>query len=624
MYTTTFYSFKGGVGRTMALLNCATELAQRGRRVLLVDFDLEAPGIPTFEGFSGANDSPGIVDYVSDYLARGTAPTVEKYIFRSETFDAAGGCVWLMSAGKQDPAYSAKLHAIDWQHLYDKHAGFLLFEDLKAQWKETLSPDYVFIDSRTGHTDEGGICTRQLPDAVCFLFFPNDQNLVGLSTLLEDVRSEAKPPRGKVIDLHFVPSNVPNLDDEEGILRHRIARFRDTLQYKEPSATIHHYNSLVLLNQTIFTKHRRSTQLSREYQELTEAIIAKNLRDRDAAIGALTEFQAALGRPGREYEVSVHDIEEKLEKISENHSADGEIQYRMGIVRMRMGELPEAESLLSNAIKLGHTLPALYMNRATCHRAMGNDRAAVADISEVLRRESVSERDFMFATRWLIDLDPSLAHQVEEAPALDRLKPNVKLQLATDMMRSRKALPTLIFILRRWKQLIPDKQLEISIRTRLILSLIALRRYRDAITEIEQLPRSTQEHEAVAEAFNYAIAIWGEKDVPSRELFQTVADLHRRGEGKGGPNYHQCMALTFWILGEERMAREHLDQSKLFPTANPKTQFSCWRYLEASPAEFYADVSKMEHLLRGGPVAPEFMTEPPEVELLLTNGIKLN
>ena len=37
MYVTTFYSFKGGVGRTMALINAAVALALRGRRVLAVD-----------------------------------------------------------------------------------------------------------------------------------------------------------------------------------------------------------------------------------------------------------------------------------------------------------------------------------------------------------------------------------------------------------------------------------------------------------------------------------------------------------------------------------------------------------------------------------------------------------
>lgn len=42
----TFYSYKGGTGRTMALANIACLLAQRqGQRVLMIDWDLEAPGL---------------------------------------------------------------------------------------------------------------------------------------------------------------------------------------------------------------------------------------------------------------------------------------------------------------------------------------------------------------------------------------------------------------------------------------------------------------------------------------------------------------------------------------------------------------------------------------------------
>ena len=48
MFVTTFYSYKGGVGRTMALANVAALLAEIGRRVLVVDFDLEAPGVPSY------------------------------------------------------------------------------------------------------------------------------------------------------------------------------------------------------------------------------------------------------------------------------------------------------------------------------------------------------------------------------------------------------------------------------------------------------------------------------------------------------------------------------------------------------------------------------------------------
>jgi cellulose biosynthesis protein BcsQ len=44
----TFYSYKGGVGRTMALVNTAHILARDGWRVLMVDFDLEAPEMTHF------------------------------------------------------------------------------------------------------------------------------------------------------------------------------------------------------------------------------------------------------------------------------------------------------------------------------------------------------------------------------------------------------------------------------------------------------------------------------------------------------------------------------------------------------------------------------------------------
>ena len=64
MYVTTFYSFKGGVGRSMALANAAVELAQRGRRVLTVDFDLEAPGLDTFDVLRPPEEVPGIIEFV--------------------------------------------------------------------------------------------------------------------------------------------------------------------------------------------------------------------------------------------------------------------------------------------------------------------------------------------------------------------------------------------------------------------------------------------------------------------------------------------------------------------------------------------------------------------------------
>jgi hypothetical protein len=44
----TFYSYKGGVGRSMALANIAELLYRSGLRVLMIDFDLEAPGLEQY------------------------------------------------------------------------------------------------------------------------------------------------------------------------------------------------------------------------------------------------------------------------------------------------------------------------------------------------------------------------------------------------------------------------------------------------------------------------------------------------------------------------------------------------------------------------------------------------
>src|SRR5437588_296720 len=67
----TFYSFKGGVGRSMAVAGIANLLARQGLRVLAIDFDLEAPGLERY--FFEAKESRrvrgelGLMDLLTKY-----------------------------------------------------------------------------------------------------------------------------------------------------------------------------------------------------------------------------------------------------------------------------------------------------------------------------------------------------------------------------------------------------------------------------------------------------------------------------------------------------------------------------------------------------------------------------
>jgi Mrp family chromosome partitioning ATPase len=71
----TFYSYKGGVGRTMALANIAVLMAAWGKRVLVVDWDLEAPGVEHFLAeraeLASIQQGKGLIELLTE-LSEGT------------------------------------------------------------------------------------------------------------------------------------------------------------------------------------------------------------------------------------------------------------------------------------------------------------------------------------------------------------------------------------------------------------------------------------------------------------------------------------------------------------------------------------------------------------------------
>src|SRR5712691_10016640 len=74
----TFYSYKGGTGRSMALANIAWILASNGKRVLMVDWDLEAPGLhryfhPFLQDKNLASSS-GVIDLMMNFEAAAIQP----------------------------------------------------------------------------------------------------------------------------------------------------------------------------------------------------------------------------------------------------------------------------------------------------------------------------------------------------------------------------------------------------------------------------------------------------------------------------------------------------------------------------------------------------------------------
>lgn len=171
----TFYSFKGGVGRSFALSNVAILLARWGYRVLTVDWDLEAPGLPAyFKPLLASPPTTGIIDLVDDFATGAQKPSAA---YVTELVLDEPGVVHLLAAGgQQDEDYARRVQSIDWAALYNQ--GFAdALELCRADWTEAY--DFVLIDSRTGFADIASICTAHLPDHLVVLFTANDQSVTG-------------------------------------------------------------------------------------------------------------------------------------------------------------------------------------------------------------------------------------------------------------------------------------------------------------------------------------------------------------------------------------------------------------------------------------------------------------
>lgn len=230
----TFYSFKGGVGRSMALINTAGILVGRGFRVLVIDMDLEAPGLsylnpnaPDVEP-SAAVSGPrplqaGFVDLLNDAKARGEqadlflmtpaqleAKYTQEYHVPDELREFKDGSLRIMPAGMFDGEYARRFDQLNLRELYQDGLGEPLIRAFKKKLAESGLYDYVLIDSRTGFSDEAGICTRDLADHLMILTGLNRQNVEGTCSFLRALRAAAS---GNEVTFDIILSPVPNGED---------------------------------------------------------------------------------------------------------------------------------------------------------------------------------------------------------------------------------------------------------------------------------------------------------------------------------------------------------------------------------------------------------------------------
>lgn len=293
----TFYSYKGGVGRSMAVLNVSALLAARGFRVLVIDFDLEAPGLSHLlvearekqaaqsrsKKKKPAIPCAGVVEFLADAKAKGTKSDLFSKPFpkvaKSYTFDYPipeelhahrDGRLIVMPAGKTDGSYSARLNNLDLAGLYQQGLGQGLMRRFKQALAESGLYDYVIIDSRTGHSDEAGICTRDLADHLMIVSGFNRQNLAGTASFLSNLRATLNDTGAIAKNPTIVLSPVPIGEEQLLSVREAEAQrlFSQAWGSHLPIELFIPYHPRLALTEDAYVTTRTASYLRDSYQEI--------------------------------------------------------------------------------------------------------------------------------------------------------------------------------------------------------------------------------------------------------------------------------------------------------------------------------------------------------------------
>lgn len=230
----TFYSYKGGMGRTTTVMAYAMHLADNlGKNVVVIDCDLEAPGYLNFFNLSEnpelqSSEKNGFVEFFCDALFTNDLD-IHNYVVdvdgwqndeQQEIIDSGKkqGRIWVVPAGnlnetalgsRMSSAHrNAYLEGLAKLNLSDSQTVVgifkLLFEKLN-ELDESAKPDAILIDSRTGFNDIFGNAVMNLSKSVVGFFGRSRQTAPGYMNLLQmHVNSEGK------FNLHLAYSILPD------------------------------------------------------------------------------------------------------------------------------------------------------------------------------------------------------------------------------------------------------------------------------------------------------------------------------------------------------------------------------------------------------------------------------
>ncbi|NUT80710.1 tyrosine-protein kinase family protein [Pseudomonas brassicacearum] len=236
-----FFSIKGGVGRSTAIAASAWSLAQSGKRVLVLDLDLESPGLSTSLLPLDRRPKYGITDWLVEDLIDNGDEVLDSMV-ASSALSHDGDIFVVPAHGVESGEYIAKLGRA-WMPKVSatcRESWSQRLQRLISQLEERWAPDVILVDSRAGIDEVASTCITDLGANLVLLFaLDGDQTWSGYRILFRHWRTTgvAREIRER---LQVIGALIPELDGPEytvGLREEAWSLFADELYDEVPAGT---------------------------------------------------------------------------------------------------------------------------------------------------------------------------------------------------------------------------------------------------------------------------------------------------------------------------------------------------------------------------------------------------
>lgn len=238
------HSFRGGTGKSNTTANLAATLVAEGKRVCVIDTDIQSPGIHVLFGLAGEN----VTTSLNDYLWHGSAIKDVALDVTPELSRSLGGALFLVPSSIKPGEITRVL-----REGYDAR---YLTEGLRRLLSE-LTLDYLLIDTHPGLNEET-LLSLVISTTLIIVMRPDQQDYEGTG-ITTRVAQELKVPR-----ILLVVNKAPERFDHEQI------KEKVTQIYSCPVAAVipHSEEMMELASEGIFSLRYPTHPISSMYREI--------------------------------------------------------------------------------------------------------------------------------------------------------------------------------------------------------------------------------------------------------------------------------------------------------------------------------------------------------------------